>query len=75
MPHPIPSGSSVTHLLLLPAFGALPLQEEAEALAAQACYLVREAAFDLWQPVAGRCKDYVAAPKSNGYQSLHSTVR
>ena len=50
-------------------------QEEAEALAAQACYLVRDAAFELWQPVAGRCKDYIAAPKSNGYQSLHSTVR
>jgi hypothetical protein len=54
--------------------GDLPA-EEAEALAAEACYLVRDAALRLWQPVAGRCKDYVAAPKPNGYQSLHSTLR
>ncbi|KAL4856897.1 putative GTP diphosphokinase CRSH1 [Chlorella vulgaris] len=49
--------------------------DEAEELAAQACYLVQEAACALWQPVPGRCKDYVSSPKSNGYQSLHSTVR
>lgn len=51
------------------------MQDEAEELAAQACYLVQEAACALWQPVPGRCKDYVSSPKSNGYQSLHSTVR
>jgi (p)ppGpp synthase/HD superfamily hydrolase len=49
-------------------------EEEAERCAIEACYIIDQIAIELWPVIDSRAKDYIAAPKPNGYSSIHHTV-
>lgn len=61
------SGKDLTDLYDLLAFRVIVPDRET-------CYVALGFTHATFMPVAGRLKDYVAVPKSNGYQSLHTTV-
>jgi guanosine-3',5'-bis(diphosphate) 3'-pyrophosphohydrolase len=70
---------SVHHMLLERGRGDIDFYDVARLLVivsgeAPSCYVAMGAVHSRWKPVLGRFKDFIAMPKFNLYQSLHTTV-
>ena len=59
----------LTFAQVLDVFGFRIIVEDVPA-----CYLALGALHGLYKPIPGKFKDYIAIPKANGYQSLHTTL-
>ncbi|MGH8750295.1 MAG: RelA/SpoT family protein, partial [Burkholderiales bacterium] len=62
-------GKSLSFSEVLDIYGFRILVKDAAA-----CYLALGALHSLYKPIPGKFKDYIAIPKANGYQSLHTTL-
>ncbi|MBM3390829.1 MAG: bifunctional (p)ppGpp synthetase/guanosine-3',5'-bis(diphosphate) 3'-pyrophosphohydrolase [Betaproteobacteria bacterium] len=62
-------GKSLTFSQVLDIYGFRVIVKDVPT-----CYLVLGALHALYKPVPGKFKDYIAIPKGNGYQSLHTTL-
>src|ERR1035441_5017229 len=78
---PCPAASRITSIRQKLIRQAIPLEQLYDVLAFRVlvdsipdCYTVLGIVHQAWRPVPGRIKDYIAMPKRNFYQSLHTTL-